>query len=248
MSGQLWPDGTTGAVSLTFDDGRRSQLERALPLMAEYELKGTFYLCPGGENWRAYLEPWRAAHQGGHEVGNHTASHICSRQTTGAAPGPGNLEGLTPTDVERDILLAEARISEVIGPRPRSFCYPCYQAHVGEGAGRQSYVPIVARHFCAGRVTGEFGYNHPASADLHYLWSWRCEGLSAEQMIGLAEESAHRGSWDIFVFHGIDDGRLGVTPGNFERFLAHLARRRERIWTAPVYDVAQRILTWRQTA
>ncbi|MGC8782600.1 MAG: polysaccharide deacetylase family protein [Anaerolineae bacterium] len=44
MASSPWPIGHRGAVSLTFDDGRPSQLGRAVPILAEYGLTGTFYL------------------------------------------------------------------------------------------------------------------------------------------------------------------------------------------------------------
>lgn len=39
-----WPEGCAGAVSLTVDDGRASQLRHAVPLLGEYGLPATFYL------------------------------------------------------------------------------------------------------------------------------------------------------------------------------------------------------------
>ncbi|MCK5802052.1 MAG: hypothetical protein KAI66_04430 [Lentisphaeria bacterium] len=48
-----------------------------------------------------------------------------------------------------------------------------------------------------------------------------------------------RGQWCILTFHGIDTGGLGVSQGAFVELLKHLARNRDRIWTAPVTEVAQ---------
>src|ERR671931_2018435 len=60
-----WPGECRGAVSLTFDDGMRSQLETAIPLLDEHGLQATFYLNPprdGDEDdWRARAAPLRAA-------------------------------------------------------------------------------------------------------------------------------------------------------------------------------------------
>ena len=49
-----WPDGYTGALSLTFDDGRPDQIQKAVPILNDLGFKGTFYICPNGE-----LEDWR---------------------------------------------------------------------------------------------------------------------------------------------------------------------------------------------
>ena len=38
------------AVSLTFDDGMRSHLDVAVPLLNDHDLRGTFYLVAGGND------------------------------------------------------------------------------------------------------------------------------------------------------------------------------------------------------
>ncbi len=52
-----FPDDWCGAVSLTFDDGLCSQLERAVPLLNDHGLRGTFYLTPRGDDWETHLSP-----------------------------------------------------------------------------------------------------------------------------------------------------------------------------------------------
>lgn len=71
---QLWKD--AGAVSLSFDDGSASQLEIAVPILNQFGLPATFYINPRIDN---NLVPWRKVGLSGHEIGNHTVSHICSR-------------------------------------------------------------------------------------------------------------------------------------------------------------------------
>ena len=52
-----WPDNCRGAISLTFDDGHPTHLEKALPILAEYDLRATFYLNPRGDDWRGKPGP-----------------------------------------------------------------------------------------------------------------------------------------------------------------------------------------------
>jgi peptidoglycan-N-acetylglucosamine deacetylase len=239
-----WPEGCRGALSLTFDDGGATQLARGIPLMNELGLRGTFYLCPRGDNWKADLEAWRPAYEAGHEIGNHSVSHICSRGF-GADPNARGLENITLTEVEADILLAEDRLSEVFPyPGQRSFCYPCFQNFVGEGEQRQSYTPIIAKHFIAGRGLGEVP-NHPATADLHYLWSWMVRGNTAMELIGMAEQCANRGRWGIMTFHGIHEGHLSIASCDFHELCEHLAKA-HHIWVAPVKEIAATIVNWRE--
>lgn len=242
-----WPAGRQGAVSLTFDDGLESQLEIAFPRLNERGLRGTFYLWPYGDDYAANLTPWRAVKAAGHEIGNHSLSHICSRNFAEQRGAPG-LETTTLEEMEADLLEAERRLVEVLGPvEARSFCYPCYQTDVGEGLTRQSYVPIVARHFIAARASGEYGFfNHPYNADLHYLASVPAERRPGPEMIGLVEQAARQGRWVLFTFHSLDGGRLGTSDYDFTLLLDHLADAKDRLWTAPVAEIAQYLTRLRQ--
>src|SRR4051794_40885101 len=156
-----WPRECRGAVSLTFDDGMRSQLETAIPLLDAHGLQATFYLNPprnGDEaTWREQLAPWRAAAARGHEIGNHSLTHPCSQNFAFISSDPGrSLESMTLEGMERDVLEAERRLCVGIPEQTvRSFCYPCYQSYVGAGTARRSYVPVIVRHFVAARGKGE---------------------------------------------------------------------------------------------
>jgi len=236
-----------GAVSLTFDDGTQNQLDKAVPALDEAGLRGTFYLVPRGEDWRERLAPWRDAAAAGHEIGNHTLSHTCPNNIGGRR---GGLEDMTLDQVEADILGAQERLRELApGQSAWSFAYPCYATHVGRGVGRQSYVPVVARHFVAGRVGGEYGFgNNPRVVDLPAAAGLAVERMSGFEMIGLVEELTARGQWVILVFHEIGGRRLTVGDDDYSMLLQHLARRREAIWTAPVAEVARRIVDQRGEA
>jgi len=244
-----WPEGQQGAVSLTFDDGLESQRRFAVPRLDERGLRGTFYLWPYGHDYAAKLAPWREVKAAGHEIGNHSLSHLCSRNFADQR-GARGLETTTLEEMEADLLEAERRLVEVLGPvEARSFCYPCYQTDVGEGLTRQSYVPVVARHFIAARAAGEYGFsNHPYNADLHYLASVPAERMPGPEMVGLVEQAARQGRWILFTFHSIEGGRLGVSEYDLTLLLDHLADAQERLWTAPVAEIAQHLLRLRGCA
>jgi hypothetical protein len=235
-----WPTGSDCGVSLTFDDGSKSQLERAIPYMNKVGVRGTFYLNPR-ENFQEQLKPWTEAAAAGHEIGNHTVTHPCARSLTGSERG---LEAMTLADLEADILEAERRLRAAIpGQTRRSFCYPCYYHHVGEGLNRQSYVPIIAKHFTAGRTgTCNRGFfPDPTYCDLHCLESHACETLMGYEMIGLCERAANQGRWCILTFHGIHEGHLSVSDGDFRELCDHLVRHKNRFHVAPVTEIAERI-------
>jgi len=229
-----------GAVSLTFDDGRASQLDKAIPMMEEAGVRGTFYLCPRGEHWRRELAPWAAVAQRGHEIGNHSISHTCTSNLWG---GRGGLEDKTIGELQSDILGAQERLA-VLAPHQKqwTFAYPCYNTHVGRGEGRQSYVPLIARHFLAGRIGCEFGFaNFPDVVDLACVAGSDAQRMSGFEMIGLVEELTARGQWVVLVFHEIDGPRLTVGSHDFELLLGFLARRSRDIWVAPLGEVAAKV-------
>jgi peptidoglycan/xylan/chitin deacetylase (PgdA/CDA1 family) len=239
-----WPEGVEGAVSLTFDDGLSSQLRLAVPILNDHGLNGTFYINPKGEDWENRLLPWQDVARAGHEIGNHSLTHPCSRGFHNSLDGRC-LEGMTLDEITRDIAEAEQRLNYAFGSSPlRSFAYPCYLDYIGEGEGRQSYVPIVARLFVAGRGRGEIP-NHPLTCDLSYLWSFPVERMSGAELIGLAEWAAATGRWSILTFHGIHEGHLSVADVDLAALCRFLARHQSRIWTAPVAVVASRIRSWR---
>jgi len=71
-----WPNGAKMAISLSFDDARLSQIDKGIPLLDSYQVKGTFYVSP--DRLKERLEGWKQAVASGHDIGNHTIVHPCS--------------------------------------------------------------------------------------------------------------------------------------------------------------------------
>ena len=240
-----YPGDCQGAVSLTFDDGLPSQLDCAVPLLEQYGLSATFYLRPRGADREVRLAAWREVARAGHELGNHTTKHICSRAFADSLAG-NSLEDCTLEEMEADIVLGKERIQQLVPDQAEmSFAYPCYSTHVGEGASRQSYVPLVAKHHIAGRDGFLEVANHPLTANLACLSAWNAERCWGATLVGLAERAVTRGRWSVFTFHGIDEAHLAINDVDFEELCRHLQLHSDRIWVAPVAEVARRILDWR---
>lgn len=230
----------TGAVSLTFDDGTDNQLRQAVPPLDAHGLRGTFYLHARDKLMQTRSAEWQAVASSGHEIGNHTLAHICSNNFTGSR---GGLEDCTLDDIKHDILHAQERLL-TIAPQQKNwtFAYPCHCQFVGRGENRQSYVPLIAKHFLAGRGLSEYGFgNQPGFFDLASAGGIRVDRMSGFEMIGLVEELTARGLWVILVFHDIDGGVLSVAADDYNMLLRYLKRRRQDIWTATVAEVALRI-------
>ncbi len=243
-----WPPGVRAAVSLSFDDAVRSQLDTAIPILNQHGLRGTFYVNPGpGSRFEREIERWRQAHAQGHELANHTVRHPCSGNFGFIGPDRA-LELWTLADIEADVLAASERLRALVPGIGRfSFAYPCGQTFVGRGAQLQSYVPVIARHFTVARGVGESA-NNPAICDLHHLSSWMVKGLTAQQLIDMVEPAIAAGHWAIFCFHGIGGDNHPIDVDAFAGLVDYLARRRPEVWTDTVQTVGEYVAAARRQA
>src|SRR3546814_7923192 len=66
-------------LSLAYDDALDSQLDNAIPALDRHGFHASFYLPLAADTLRTRLDEWRAAAARGHELGNHTLFHQCSR-------------------------------------------------------------------------------------------------------------------------------------------------------------------------
>jgi len=73
-----WPNGVRGAVSLTYDDALDGHHEYVGPLLAQFDLRGTFNLNCGPSVYR-HTEKWSKLAKAGHELGNHSIHHPCRK-------------------------------------------------------------------------------------------------------------------------------------------------------------------------
>jgi len=238
---QGWPGSRRAAISLSFDDSVPSQLENAFPVLQRWGLRATFYVLPGeGTPFEARIDDWRAVHTSGHELGNHTLSHPCSRRHPFTPPGRG-LEDWNLELIEADIDAAAQRLEELIpGLGPMSFAYPCGENFVGEGPSRASYVPSVARRFAVARAVGNAD-NDPRTCDLHWVRSWMAADVSAEEMIAMIRPTIELGRWGIFCFHGIGGDHLSVETDALDGLARYLKDREDEIWVDTVYAVGRHL-------
>ncbi len=236
-----------GAVSLTFDDGTDNQLQYAFPPLTERGLTGTIYLHARDRAVVERKEDWMAVAASGHEIGNHSLAHICANNFSDRR---GGLEDVSLDDIEADMLAAQKRL-QPIAPEQESwtFAYPCACTSVGEGQNRQSYVPLVAKHFLAGRGWGEYGFgNTPEYTDLANVWGIRTDRMGAFEMIGLVEELTARNKWVVLIFHDISGDRITVARDDYLMLCDYLARKKEEILVAPMAHVARRVAEIRRAS
>lgn len=230
-----WPEGKRAAVSFSFDDARLSQVDVGLPLLDRYGAKATFYVSPRSMVKR--LEGWKKAAAAGHEIGNHSATHPCSGNYAFSAKNA--LEDYTLTRMEENVDEANREIERQLGVKPVTFAYPCGQKFVGRGLQTQSYVPLVAKRFLAGRGFNDESANDPVRVDLAQILGIDSDGMSFEQMKRLADSAAAQGRWLVFAGHEIGPpGNQTTLAAELERFLQHAKDPASGIWLDTVKAVA----------
>jgi len=173
---------TRAVVSLTFDDALDVHLDRAIPVLDEAGLRGTFYVNLGSESFTSRLDDWRGAAARGHELGNHTIFHpgVSSKKwvTEGIA-----IDNYSLDRMRVEVEAANRLLQAVDGMSQRSFAFPCSNPWLGRpgvprrvltrlgldrtrlmgwvdrfgldfGSGLVDYTPLVRAAFPAARCGG----------------------------------------------------------------------------------------------
>ena len=230
-----WPEGKQVALTLSFDDGRSSQIDNGLPILNRHQAKATFFVNPS--NLQPRLELWRAVPGQGHEIGNHTMSHPC----TGNFPWSRDnaLEDYSLERISREMETANTEIQRIFGVRVRSFAYPCGQKYVGRGERVQSYVPLVAKKFLAGRGWLGEAANDPAVCDLSQLLGMELDGLSFPEARAIVEQAKTVGHWVVFCGHDIgESGRQTTLTPTLEALCQYGKDPANGVWLATLEEIA----------
>jgi peptidoglycan/xylan/chitin deacetylase (PgdA/CDA1 family) len=191
-------------VSMTFDDGIKTQYDLARPLLNSHGMKGTFYVNSGNLGANSYYMGWAntdTLSAEGHEIGGHTVNHqrlsnlttdqqrhqICDDRTAlqnrgytvtdFAYPYGAGVGSSTTRDIVKNCGFASAR--KVGGIRDSSDCTNCPYAETLPPA---SPYAVSSSPYVTGPIT------------LAKLQGWVTQ---AEQ---------HGGGWVVLMFHDICNG------------------------------------------
>ena len=221
-SGHPWPRGKRAGLSLTFDDARPSQIDRGTPVLDRYGIKATFYALPSMFRYRP--QGWKEAVAAGHELGNHTVSHPCSRNFPFSRENA--LEDYTLERLEEELVQANEALEMVTGRRPTSFAYPCGQRFVGRGRAIRSYVPLVAEHFLVGRGFLDETPNDPLQCDMAQVSGVAADGMDFEQLRMAIDSALEGGMWLVLVAHDVASELRpqAITTDALEDVCRHVSR------------------------
>jgi len=237
-----WPNGNTIAVSLTWDDSRRSQVIVGTPLLDAHDVKATFYVLP--QRVEADLEGWQAAVRSGHEIGNHSLRHPCSGNFLWTQDNA--LEAYSLDKMNDELAEANNQLTDLLGVTPTEFAYPCGQTFVGRGANTKSYVPIVENQFATGRTWLDEVPNDPTFCDMAQLTGVEMDGKNIGQILELIAFTKESGGWLILAGHEIGNKSPQTTEVSMlNELLPYLNDPSNKIWTAPVGEIAAYVKTQR---
>ncbi|HXH62030.1 MAG TPA: polysaccharide deacetylase family protein [Fimbriimonadaceae bacterium] len=212
-------------VSLTYDGGLLCHLETALPQLQDNGLKGTFYCEPVPllEN----LPEWAKALQDGHEIGNGTLH--------GAVRQDGTLPGWTMEMVLDDVKEAKLLLQDLFPEQDEhTFGLP-WGRPLSDGVDA---TPVVQQVYGTLR-TGDSGLNKPP-IDLARLKCVKCDAMTTEALIELAETAHRESAWLIYAFEGVGSGERGVDE-EVHRALCNWLAHDRRFETATVVGAAARV-------
>ena len=231
-----WPDGKRVALSLSFDDGRASQVDGGAALLDRHGVKATFYVTPAAVETR--LDAWKRVVTAGHEIANHSLNHPCSGNFLWSRSKA--LEDYTLEAMEREMTEANRRINALLGVTPESFAYPCGQTFVGRGVNTQSYVPVAAKLFVTSRGWLDEAPNDPAYVDFAQLTGIESDGKDFGEILSIIETAAKTGTWVVLAGHemrasGTQTTRLAM----LDQLCAYVTIPANGVWVAPVGTVAR---------
>ncbi|PZR20734.1 MAG: chitooligosaccharide deacetylase [Flavobacterium psychrophilum] len=232
-------NGKKCAVVLTYDDALNIHLDKVIPMLDKYKLKGTFYLIGGSPNVANRIGDWRRVAKNGHELGNHTFSHPCD------ASLPGR-EWVSPeTDLSKysidravnEIKTTNGLLYAIDGKKERTFAFPCGDLKIGN----TYFYDLVKDDFVGARGVNST-YVQMKDVNLNDITAFGQSDTTAEQMISQIEEAERQGSFIVLLFHGVGgEHPLNISETEHSKLLQYLSDRENDIWVATMVDVAKYI-------
>ncbi len=242
-SGQLdfaWPNGARAAVSLAYDDALDSQLDNAIPVLDRYSIKASFYLTLSNPAVAKRMQAWRAAAKNGHELGNHTLFHQCSRSKPDRdwVEAHRNLDTTSVEQMRDQVLMANTMLEAIDGRKERTFTVPCGDTVASGG----DYLAAVRASFVGIKVGGGSGViDAMRTLDPLAVPVAAPAGVTGKQLIAIVQRAAEQGTMVNFTFHGIGGDYLSVSSQAHEELVRYLAQHRQLVWTGTFINIMKHV-------
>jgi peptidoglycan/xylan/chitin deacetylase (PgdA/CDA1 family) len=211
-----WKNNADCAFILYYDDGCESALEYVVPVLNNYNLPGTFYLCYGWlqNDYPERLKRWiEVAKNENIVIGNHTLTH----------GGATNIE-----DVAQEILLNNQILREINGIDNDALVSFASPGGVPWSFSKDDILPILDK----------------CNSIPRYRWGdTKCVGgisaHTAEDFIKVIDLAEHNKDVGMMLFHGVGGDWIPFSAEEHSKGIKELARRRDdgRVWCGSVIDV-----------
>lgn len=210
-----WHDGRVAALSIRFDDSHPTHLTKAVPILREYGLRGTFMINPGGPEpgsrripeFAQHRAEWEAlARQGDHEFANHSAHHR---------------GGFGDEDMEAEIGEAAQAIWALTPGRSKLMA-------LNLGGGTRWDTTKTLRHYLDKYHQFDALGNSTGMDDSY--------GGRVENFRRILEQHIQRGLWCRVHYHYIGEG-LSSSEANFRAALDIAKERAANLWIAGMADI-----------
>ena len=238
-----WPNGAKAAVSLAYDDALDSQLDTAIPALDKAGLKASFYLTLSSDVVKRRMAEWRAAAARGHELGNHTLFHQCSRSAPDRAwvTPENDLDKTGAAQLVAQIRVGNTLLQAIDGRSERTFTAPCGDLQ----AGGENYLSLIKGDFVAIKSTPGGVFTDMATLDPYAVSVAAPSEVTGAQLIDLLQRAARAGTMANITFHGIGGDYLSVSRQAHEELLNHLAANRDTYWTDTFINIMRHVMAQR---
>jgi peptidoglycan-N-acetylglucosamine deacetylase len=236
-----WPGDRVAAISLTFDDAMKTQLDNVGPILKKHHLTGTFFVTTGKSDWSDRKKEWQQLAADGNEIGNHTVNHPCLLKEI--VP---HSQSYTPEMMEAEVKGAADEITKTIpSHRGLTFAYPCGNMSFGPTQDRTRnqalFLTYVSRYSFAARGYGAGGPESPEEMNILAIPDLGpTVGKDFNSLLEMAKPAISGKNWGILCFHGVGGEWLSIKTEALDELAGYFEQHPE-IWTAPFGDVVRYI-------
>lgn len=237
-----WPEKIKAAVSLSYDDALDTQLDIAMPTLNKYNIKGTFYLALAYPPVTNRLPEWRAAAEQGHELGNHTLFHQCSKALPDRdwVKPQNDLDKTNIAQLKDQIMLGNSMLYAIDGKKIRTFTVPCGDLK----AGGENYLDAIKSEFVAIKaIAGDAVTPDMNKLDPYFVIVYTPHDITGKELIAMVKAAAKKGTMINFTFHGVGGDYLTTSQEAHDELVKYLADNRNIYWTDTFLNIMQYVKT-----
>ncbi len=238
-------NGKKCSVVLTYDDALNVHLDKVIPCLDSFNLKGTFYLIGESQVISNRILEWRTVAKNGHELGNHTLTHPCDGHKTGRewVSEEKDLRHYSITRAINEIRITNTLLKAIDNKEERTFAFPCGDTIINT----TNFYVALKDDFIAARGT-KSGLQTIDEINLNDINCYSINGHSGTYMINLVKEAQETQTLLVFLFHGVGgEHSLNVSLEAHSQLIHYLTENQDEIWVAPMATVANYIKDYKSS-